>query len=820
MPSADADTSAAASRQAEQEPLLAQESPTEQHGHALPANADWIWRKATQAARITTTLLCVCLAVACLAIGFYIMYILFHVPALLAVLQGSEPLLESASLIDMNDDAVLFAAEVQFPSWGRRVASVPFVNATVYHRGHTVGWVYASNLKVTPQQKHLSLCETFHIIDPEAMERLLIEAASSRRVTVNARTSIALSGFGKYLPVASINHEMDVALPAPPAVNTTVYDATGPVADTRRGGITAQANVKLELPALVSANISPVCLEFSYRDVTIAAAEIGPVSVDSNGTGDVPVTVNIRQIATRAHEAALADMAIMASSGEGFELVASGADPSRYDTAPRWLRRALSNITIPIQSDMLQLSRDTPLQVADIVKEVVVDKLYAYWSAQDSFEPWAGVSAQALIDIPNPSAANIIFEIESLVPRLQFIDKEQRPFATADIPTTPIQLRQTAASQFVVSCDYDRLGLRVVPGRELQFTHAIKRALSDRHIALGVAGTLDIVLNTSIGRIRIGALPVSTDIDWKFDSANATEDRSLIFAGSSDELYAGKPAVISVSRIHIVDTTRDRIMLEIDVRVDNPFAYGAFITDMALMVKYSGLHIATVGVKGLSLSQGTNDVTMYVDFNNYPNDPRQRMLFLEASSGGNVTLEIAGFPNCTSISPLEESLRNFAQTITIDTSKLGNHNHGHGAITGSFPKVLREVVFHIFAMSAEATVVNPVSGVEIWLQAIEAIGYYKDDIPLGTLEYDFTARQPGNQHQMRSNGLLLPYKQSITTPRLPIAANETSIGWDVLRRAIGGTLDVDVLTNIQMQIGNAPLNFTIMGRNAPVKVRL
>ncbi|KAJ2150994.1 hypothetical protein IWW43_003623 [Coemansia sp. RSA 1935] len=279
-----------------------------------------------------------------------------------------------------------------------------------------------------------------------------------------------------------------------------------------------------------------------------------------------------------------------------------------------------------------------------------------------------------------------------------------------------------------------------------------------------------------------------------------------------------KLAEISVTRIHVLDTTRDQIKLEIDIGVENPFTYGAFISDMALEVNYAGLHIATVGVKELSLSQGTNDVTVYVDFNNYPGDPRQRMLFLEASSGKNVTLEISGFPNCTTISPLEESLRGFSQKFTIDTSQLGSHSSSPGIFTGKFPKVLREVVFHIFTMSAEATVVNPVSGASVWIQTIDAIGYYEDDIPLGVLEYDFTDKQPRRQGQ--SNGLLLPYNQAITTPRLPITANETSIGWDVVRRAIGGTLDVSVFTNIQMQVGNAPLNFTIMGRNAPVKIRL
>ncbi|KAJ2842004.1 hypothetical protein J3B02_005709, partial [Coemansia erecta] len=134
------------------------------------------------------------------------------------------------------------------------------------------------------------------------------------------------------------------------------------------------------------------------------------------------------------------------------------------------------------------------------------------------------------------------------------------------------------------------------------------------------------------------------------------------------------------------------------------------------------------------------------------------------------------------------------------------------------PKVLRKVVFHAFSLSVEATVVNPVSGAGIWLQAIEAIGYHNGDIPLGTLSYNFMA-DASRRMPASSNGFLLPFNQSVTTPRLPIIANETSIGWDVVRRAIGGTLDVDVFTNIQILVGKAQFNITAMGKNAPVKIR-
>ncbi|KAJ2555487.1 hypothetical protein EV175_002254 [Coemansia sp. RSA 1933] len=283
----------------------------------------------------------------------------------------------------------------------------------------------------------------------------------------------------------------------------------------------------------------------------------------------------------------------------------------------------------------------------------------------------------------------------------------------------------------------------------------------------------------------------------------------------------------TISNIHISDTTQDRISLELVFEVKNPFRYGAYMSDIAFMLRYSGLHIATVSLREPALNRGQNTVTSFVDFYNHASDPRQQAFFLQASSGRNLTIEIAGFPNCTSITPLEASLRDFSREIVVDTSKFKS---GGDSASSGVQSVLREVVLHAFDMSAEATIVNPVSGADIWLQSIEAIGYYDGGISLGSMDYDFTldhgllARSRNSSAivatRYPSNGLLLPPKTATTTPRMPVTANKTSIGWDVVRRAIGGTLDVDVFTSVQLLVGSAYLNLTVMGKNAPVKIRL
>ncbi|KAJ2728229.1 hypothetical protein IW152_006032 [Coemansia sp. BCRC 34962] len=728
----------------------------------------------------------------------------------------------------MSDESIAFSACLRFPRWGSRPALVPYANATVFHDGDAVGWVRINNLEVASSRTNLSIHEVFHITNKCALERLASDIAALRRVAISIHATVDLSGFGRYLPVVFARHGLDMALPPPPAIQlVAVNDLKGPSPDTAQGGVTARATILVALPPGISANIDVLRFDVGYNGVTIASTDIGPVSISAMGKASIPVSVNIRQIANPQHEDALADIVRGIAAGKGAKLSIMGASSKDYQTAPTWLRQALHHVVVPINASLAQLPLGQLPSLGALVNDIVVNRLYAFWSAKDSFNPRVSLAGHAFVSLPNPADTNMTLDVESLVGRLELLDDELRAFAVVDATAAPILVSQTAPLVFNVSYDFDNLGLAVVAGREQAFTYTMKKALVDRHLAVCVNGSLDMLLLTAIGRLRVERLPVFASIDYRLESGSVSRQATdgaldVEFTGDAlvrrRKLELSKTPEVRVSRIHITNTTKNLVAAEIGLDIDNPFSYGVYMSDLAIMIRYSGLHIATVGVKELSLERGLNNATVYIDFYNHPSDPRQQMLFLEASSGKRVNVELAGFPNCTSIAPLEVSLRHFSQKISIDPSRAGNRRSGPVSI--KFPRALHEVIFHIFGISAEATVVNPVSGADIWLQSIEAISYYKGDIPLGTLQYNFTSDTPSSLASSNvSKGFLMPFNRAATTPRLPITANETSIGWDVVRRAIGGSLDIDVFTSLQVLVGNAPLNLTILGRGAPVKVR-
>ncbi|KAJ2494986.1 hypothetical protein IWW47_004306, partial [Coemansia sp. RSA 2052] len=443
-------------REAERAPLLLPEaltstSPLErrrQTGHTLGGYFHHIGPVAT---RYVTPFLGACLAATCLAVGAYVLYIAYHIPSIILAVRNSEPDLISASLIDMSDDSIVIAACLRFPRWGSRAALVPYANATVFHGGDAVGWLRVNDLEVANSHTNLSIHEVFHISNQHALERLASEVAASRRVSISIHATVDLSGFGRYLPVVIVRHSLDVALPPLPVVHLAAVDGLrGPVPDARQGGVTARATIRAMLPAGFAANIDALRFDVGYNGISIASADIGPVSIATTGAAAIPAAVNIKHISGQQHQDALADMARKIASGENAELSISGAPSTDYQTAPVWLRRALRDVVVPFNASLALLPPGQLPAIGALVKDIVVDRLYAFWSAEDSFNPRASLVGHALVSLPNPADANVTLDVDSLVARLDLLDDELQPFAAIDTSAAPIRALQTAPLTFNV----------------------------------------------------------------------------------------------------------------------------------------------------------------------------------------------------------------------------------------------------------------------------------------------------------------------------------------------------------------------------------
>ncbi|KAJ2389300.1 hypothetical protein GGI23_005867, partial [Coemansia sp. RSA 2559] len=401
----------------------------------------------------------------------------------------------------------------------------------------------------------------------------------------------------------------------------SIHDIEGPVVE--EDGITTRALFRVAIPYNVSANIDKVCLDAYYTNVALAKVCVGPTSIDTNGRGSIPVSVHIPTISGSAHENALASILKGGIVADWPEFVVTGSNSSEYTDAPIWLRRALSATFIRFKPTPLHIPQHHLPPINEFVTATVVDKFYAYWSANNSYHPWVGLSAKTTISLPNLTKSDVFVEVQSLVPYLTLVDDELGPFAVVTTENFSFSTKQLSPLCFCVSCSCDRLGLDAILGMEHVFAQIMKRSIVSGRFLATVNGTLDVVFLTSIGRLRVESMPFHLDLDKWADLGIPPVDRTspLLVVKRDDVLSIDGIPKPAISRIHISNTTQEHISLDVDLDVKNPFSYGAYMSDVAFMLSYSGLHIATISLREPALRQGQNDITLYVDFFNHATDP-------------------------------------------------------------------------------------------------------------------------------------------------------------------------------------------------------
>jgi len=120
------------------------------------------------------------------------------------------------------------------------------------------------------------------------------------------------------------------------------------------------------------------------------------------------------------------------------------------------------------------------------------------------------------------------------------------------------------------------------------------------------------------------------------------------------------------------------------------------------------------------------------------------------------------------------------------------------------PHFIQEATMHIFSSTANFVLLSPLSQTTIYITKINATAFYKDD-DVGRIEYDLPfAVKPGES----------------TTPRLPVEWSLGSVGYEAVRKAIGGTLKLSAKAEVDIRIGLYNVAVWFQGGGIGAKVRI
>ena len=182
-----------------------------------------------------------------------------------------------------------------------------------------------------------------------------------------------------------------------------------------------------------------------------------------------------------------------------------------------------------------------------------------------------------------------------------------------------------------------------------------------------------------------------------------------------------------------------------------------------------------------------------------------RELLSQYVSGFNTTLTFQTHKRTIPSQPeIGEALSKFA--IEIPTPRLSapasdedEDDHGHN------PHFIKDATFHLLSSTAQFTLLSPLQHSSIYIEDINATAFYNHTDPIGKITYDLPFKVPPGTSQ---------------SPKLPVDWSLDSVGYDQVRNALGGTLNLDAKGTVGIRLGQWSERIWYVGSGIGASVRL
>lgn len=144
--------------------------------------------------------------------------------------------------------------------------------------------------------------------------------------------------------------------------------------------------------------------------------------------------------------------------------------------------------------------------------------------------------------------------------------------------------------------------------------------------------------------------------------------------------------------------------------------------------------------------------------------------------------------------------------------------HREMLIPGLEQEFLEQSVFHLWSKTVELTLTNPFGSANVAIIFSNATSFYYDEVVGWSL---VDRRDPHHPVPPNLDEIQLPAGSTVTTPRIPVQYNSGSVGFDIIRKALGGSLAMNVTVDSIVKVGDsALLGFWYDKTNMSVAVRL
>lgn len=241
------------------------------------------------------------------------------------------------------------------------------------------------------------------------------------------------------------------------------------------------------------------------------------------------------------------------------------------------------------------------------------------------------------------------------------------------------------------------------------------------------------------------------------------------------------------------------------VNITNPTPYTAHVPFVNIHVMNNGSVLGEATVQNVDIVKGLNSgllVTAKWEPSMGGKEGKEigRDLLSQYVSGFNTSITLkAHRDSIPGQRILCEALSRF--NVTIGTPKLdlpGDNSEDQSHF-------VRDAAFHFFSSTATFTLVSPLHYNTLYVDSINATALYNHTEPVGTILHQLPFQAPPGRSK---------------TPRLPVDWSVGSVGYDAVRKALGGKLKLDAHATVDIRLGNWKESLWYIGKGIGARVEL
>ncbi|KAL3960096.1 hypothetical protein ACCO45_005213 [Purpureocillium lilacinum] len=319
-----------------------------------------------------------------------------------------------------------------------------------------------------------------------------------------------------------------------------------------------------------------------------------------------------------------------------------------------------------------------------------------------------------------------------------------------------------------------------------------KLLFGDEDIILDVKSSVDVKVATVLGKLVLKGVPAQGKVPVKHipgDTVSALDPH--------------------VSDLRIMNTSTTGVSLQAKINLTNPTPYTATVPYINVHVMKHGFMIGEAIARDVDFQLGDNAdiaVTATWDpmaFSGSRGQEVSRQLLSEYLSGKNTTLEIRTHRGTIPTMPIiGEALSKINITLNTPRVKLPGDDDDDSDDSHGF---IRDATFHILSSTAAFTLASPLHHNTVHIEYINATAFYNHTEPVGQILHDEPFDAPPGLSQ---------------TPRLPVKWSTSSVGFEKLKDALGGSLKLDAVADVTLRVGNWIQEVKYEGRGIGAKVSL